>query len=343
VDFFFVLSGFVMHKAYSDQIKNLSDLGSFFLARFARLWPLHIFIMFAFAILYVVKEVATSNSDGLGGNDTMTRFEVLQYATTDMFLLNALRPSIVYFWNFPTWSISAEVFCYLIFAAICLIPSRYRLLAVVGVLFFSWGTVSGLFPVEYGNIIFGAWSSFFIGYLASTAHRDKQAWSFKILSIVEALICFLIAAVVLGMLSRFVIIYLSPVIFGMATYVFAVEGGFISRFLSWRPFVLVGTFSYSIYMIHVLIFALMKYLMKAIQVLTGDSYFNDVIIAGEGSVSVISLGSKYFMDIITFSCLLFIVLVSSLTFRFIENPSRNYLREVLPNKAHQLFRSSGMG
>jgi peptidoglycan/LPS O-acetylase OafA/YrhL len=87
----------------------------------------------------------------------------------------------------------------------------------------------------------------------------------------------------------------------------------------------------------------MKYLMKAIQVLTGDSYFNDVIIAGEGSVSVISLGSKYFMDIITFSCLLFIVLVSSLTFRFIENPSRNYLREVLPNKAHQLFRSSGMG
>jgi peptidoglycan/LPS O-acetylase OafA/YrhL len=40
VDFFFVLSGFVIAYNYGDQVRNLKDVFLFMQRRFARLWPL---------------------------------------------------------------------------------------------------------------------------------------------------------------------------------------------------------------------------------------------------------------------------------------------------------------
>src|SRR6185312_14754220 len=42
VDFFFVLSGFVIAYAYGARLSNGAQIKSFTLRRFLRLWPLHV-------------------------------------------------------------------------------------------------------------------------------------------------------------------------------------------------------------------------------------------------------------------------------------------------------------
>jgi len=41
VDFFFVLSGFVISHAYFQRLDNTNELASFLIKRIGRLWPLH--------------------------------------------------------------------------------------------------------------------------------------------------------------------------------------------------------------------------------------------------------------------------------------------------------------
>ncbi len=45
VDFFFVLSGFVIAHAYLDRLRTGLGLGTFMVRRFARLYPLHLFTL----------------------------------------------------------------------------------------------------------------------------------------------------------------------------------------------------------------------------------------------------------------------------------------------------------
>ena len=51
VDFFFVLSGFVIAHAYADKITDARSALTFALRRFGRLWPLHIFASPGFCCL----------------------------------------------------------------------------------------------------------------------------------------------------------------------------------------------------------------------------------------------------------------------------------------------------
>src|ERR1700731_3903652 len=57
VDFFFVLSGFVITYSYADRLKTLEDLGSFAIRRFGRLWPLHAVVLLAFVAAESAKGV----------------------------------------------------------------------------------------------------------------------------------------------------------------------------------------------------------------------------------------------------------------------------------------------
>ncbi|HEY2889571.1 MAG TPA: acyltransferase family protein [Dongiaceae bacterium] len=47
VDFFFVLSGFVIAHAYADRLHDATDLRAFALRRIGRLWPLHAAVLVA--------------------------------------------------------------------------------------------------------------------------------------------------------------------------------------------------------------------------------------------------------------------------------------------------------
>ena len=57
VDFFFVLSGFVISYSYGDRLKTFDELGEFAIRRFGRLWPLHAVVLLAFVAAESAKAV----------------------------------------------------------------------------------------------------------------------------------------------------------------------------------------------------------------------------------------------------------------------------------------------
>src|SRR6266704_3238416 len=51
VDFFFVLSGFVIAASYGERLKAQFPISKFMFLRLGRLYPLHIFVLFLYLII----------------------------------------------------------------------------------------------------------------------------------------------------------------------------------------------------------------------------------------------------------------------------------------------------
>lgn len=95
VSFFFVLSGFIIAYNYQHKLeKSQTDKRIFWVARFARVYPLHWLTLFAAAILGNYVEAS-------GGMDWLAHF------LTSLTLTNAYIPKADYFFSFnsPSWSL----------------------------------------------------------------------------------------------------------------------------------------------------------------------------------------------------------------------------------------------
>ena len=113
VDFFFILSGFIMSHVYGNRfMKNVraAEFKKFTIARFSRVYPLHlatlvfmIFILFIFAQLGVPK------------NTLLQADNSLYSVFTNLFLLQAMNFNKWFTWVHASWSISTEWWAYMIF------------------------------------------------------------------------------------------------------------------------------------------------------------------------------------------------------------------------------------
>ena len=63
VDFFFVLSGFVIAHAYSERLTHANQFKPFAIRRFFRLWPLHVCVLAAFIALTTSAKDMTEKDD----------------------------------------------------------------------------------------------------------------------------------------------------------------------------------------------------------------------------------------------------------------------------------------
>ena len=63
VNFFFILSGFVISYNYADRIKNLSDLIQFQIKRFYRLYPVHLFVLVLILLIQTIKYLVIQYTD----------------------------------------------------------------------------------------------------------------------------------------------------------------------------------------------------------------------------------------------------------------------------------------
>ena len=70
VDFFFVLSGFVIAHAYADRLKDGVSLKRFMVTRFGRLFPLHAFMLAAFVVFEGLRMALPSVTGGGGRRAT---------------------------------------------------------------------------------------------------------------------------------------------------------------------------------------------------------------------------------------------------------------------------------
>jgi peptidoglycan/LPS O-acetylase OafA/YrhL len=106
VTFFFVLSGFILTHVYSS--RDFPGFRVFIQSRIARIWPVHIFTIFAL-IVFGKPGSITFFGHGLFDQWVQLGFQV--------FLLHSLFPywSYPFSWNAVSWSISTEFFFYLCF------------------------------------------------------------------------------------------------------------------------------------------------------------------------------------------------------------------------------------
>ena len=123
VDFFFVLSGFVITHGYCDQITRVDDAMQFMVRRFIRLWPLHVALL---AVFLMVELAALLLHPWIGdayGRMPFTGSRDGASFVSNLLLLHAIGIHDEVTWNYPSWSISAEFCTYLIFG-LCVATAR---------------------------------------------------------------------------------------------------------------------------------------------------------------------------------------------------------------------------
>jgi peptidoglycan/LPS O-acetylase OafA/YrhL len=127
VDLFFVISGFVIAGQYVGRVGSSGSIGRFLWRRLARIYPLH-----AVTLAFYVG-IALLLYAGLVHVENPQRY-ALSDLTAQVFLLHAIDGQRLTF-NFPSWSLSAEMVCYLLFPLIALIALRRSrwVLALAGI------------------------------------------------------------------------------------------------------------------------------------------------------------------------------------------------------------------
>jgi peptidoglycan/LPS O-acetylase OafA/YrhL len=133
VDFFFALSGFVIHQTYQNRISSIPDYLEYLARRLGRIYPLHIV---TFGITAFIGFAALSLGVHIDHSGRFRASAVLP----NIALLHAWGiegwPSGPLSFNGPSWSISAEFLVYLLFAFFLL---GMRRIPVVG-----WFALAGL-------------------------------------------------------------------------------------------------------------------------------------------------------------------------------------------------------
>jgi len=312
VDFFFVLSGFVIAANYQQRLIEGFGIWRFALLRFGRLYPLHVTVLG----ICILGHLAYSIS-GLG---SLAPFEPpTRSADTiiaNLLLIHSLNVFDFPTWNWPSWSISTEFYTYIVYAlAIGVMKDRiWRVLVPVVLLspLALWILVGDMDTTyDYGFIrcVFGFSAGVLVWNLQRTGWL-RSGTAIELLS-VALIIVFVWAA------GETALSIGAPFVFAVAVLVFAAEAGAVSGVLRKRPFLALGARSYSIYMVH---FVVAWMLVDAAKLLR---------LAGVDLFSGIKLGREPWEGDVAFLVYFALVLfVSAITYRMIEVPGRAWFRRL---------------
>lgn len=254
VSFFFVLSGFIIAYNYQEKLQTgQTSKRRFWVARIARVYPLHWLTLFGAAIAggYVVTS---------GGMDYLKHF------LASLTLTNAYIPRADYFFSFnsPSWSLCCEQLFYFLFPFLVPWAKNYkRLLSLF--LLMAVAVIVGMYLTPEAEIK-GYWyvnpiarfPDFIVGMLLFRVYEYLQKkkityWQGSMMELL-AVACFLFFyfyATEIPKVYRYSCYYWIPV--ACIITCFALQKGILSRILSNRLLVKGGEISYSFYLIHLFI------------------------------------------------------------------------------------------
>ena len=303
VDLFFVLSGFVILASYGDKLRGGFPLGRFMMLRLGRIYPLHFAALAVMSGWLVLNAIATGAA--LDGVAFMRA----------LFLLDGLGPYRPNDFAPVSWSLSVELVLY----ALCALLLRLRtagvvlaglvwLLAAVLMLAGWDGPVLGEM-LQRGLVCFG------LGALVQQLYRRSDfALSAGIATVIEALLLAVIMielSVSGDVLGHRIVLHL---LFAVLVFVMAHDVGLVSRLLHRRPFVFMGLVSFSIYLVHPLVFVGVS-LADRIAARLLDVNFGALAEQG-GPAQLALLGAV----------LIVTLALSYVTYRLIEAPARDWSR-----------------
>lgn len=318
VDLFFVLSGFVMMHAWGARLTGFETAKEFMTRRFWRLWPLHFSMLLMLLALELAKAGATSvialPLDGAPFSDNRSWATLL----SNIAMTQALNLHGTTSWNGAAWSISVEFWTYLVFAAVLLGVKRHRALAFLLV---SAGALA-LLAVHSKNYLFATHDFGFLRalygfFLGAAVHRLVTAERVTLHGGTRIEIAAIIAMagflVLTGMNATS---YFAPLIFAGLILVFSQHAGFASRILESGPVQALGRWSYSIYLVHAVLFYIIG---LALQVGIKVAKL-PLIVTGVGGERLFSTGIFALDAAVIVGMLALSVFLSAFTYRLIEKP-----------------------
>ena len=320
VDFFFVLSGFVISHAYFDRLSHASDVIRFVLRRIGRLWPLHVAVLAALIGLLFIKFAAVALLHANLGDPSAQDGHTIRTVIANLLLIQAFDVQSRLTWNAASWSISTELWAYLLFSATCLLTGKHKMsvfimsgiagIAACVLLLFSPFFLETNTDYAFLRCLYG----FFVGHLC---YRTWQSVQFRSGDLSELVALTIVVLFVLFVGSD-VLSMTAPLIFGFAVLVFAHEKGRISGLLKMRPFVQLGRWSYSIYMVH--------WLLR--DILLGSNKIIETLIERHAIPDYMSLSSPWMMRVLLVGYLVAVVALASATYRLIEQPGRAFFNRI---------------
>jgi len=325
VDFFFVLSGFVIFESYYRRILSGFPVERFMMLRLGRLYPLHLLTLAALMV-YLSIRAYLAPADGTMPPPALIGIVDNPSVVSHLTFLNAMGLQENLSWNLPAWSIGAEFYTYIAFALIILLfrelTASVALVVIFGALMVlllsDHSTINISYDLGFVRCLYGFGIGAFLSLMRPDAgffSRRPRRYATEAEIAAVALVFVFVCTAGSATLS-----FAAPVYFAVIVAVFAEERGRISQWLSRRPLVWLGERSYSIYMLQFLCVVVTMDVLWAIDRLSGTSIH--AALTGRAPTDL------WMGDLATIGIIALIVGVSALTFRFIERPTRVWVRHI---------------
>jgi len=259
VDFFFVLSGFVIALSYARKINSAQTVWDFQKKRFWRLYPLHLVILLVYLLVECAIYWVSLHPEILQLASNPQPFKVNNLGTffSNLFLVQAMNLHKGLSFNGPSWSISVEFYTYLLFALVVWFagPKRWvkacAVMSVLGAL--TLVALDAPLTSYYDYGFFRCIYSFFAGACCFAIYDrykdlDWQVSPLKLSALMGVTVMFV-------MYAKGYLQFALPPLYGMVILGLLFENGSkpINRVLMVAPLRYLGRISYSLYMTHILI------------------------------------------------------------------------------------------
>ncbi len=331
VDLFFILSGFIMMHVYSKTFSitiQKTSFKEFLVARFARIYPLHFFSLLF--LIFFVKLLPHADLQ-------YKNVESISSIPNNFLLLHSFYINKIYTWNIPSWSISAEWWCYLIFPLLALFMNKKRTAAIIVLILLIVGSyysimyllprVNPLYPAapvphninstyDYGFL--RGFAGFALGMIMYAAYQLPSVKKFLQNDLFVMLIMLLLIATLHYAGNDAICV----VLFAMLVPAFAANSGFVHRVCNNRALQYIGNISYSIYLMQIFLQVPFSHGLR----LPGVTGF------GRGKLNIA------FFPGLRYCCLyiIFLILISSLTYYVIEKPCRKFINKLATKSSSRM-------
>ncbi|MDQ6477293.1 acyltransferase [Dyadobacter sp. LHD-138] len=249
VDFFFVLSGFVIAMNYVEKLNSTESFISFIKKRFIRLYPL----LFFTEVLFIVANLIGNQSTLKNATD-LPLFYYLQSGLDTLTFMGSTP--ILGDWmgiNYPAWSISSEMISYVVFGIVLvLLPAKkYWVFALISVACVGFIVFKDEYMLVYDYGFIRGLLCFCMGIFTFALLREK---SFTLTLYEIPYLILLVGAMYATHHYEWNLIRLIfPVLFALGIIIFASSSGIVTKLLSSKPFQYLGRISYSIYLNHAIV------------------------------------------------------------------------------------------
>ena len=313
VDFFFVLSGFVIATSYGDRLAKGFSLVRFMLLRLGRVWPLHIAVLGFYVAIELARWLVPVGD--LANRDAFTGAHSFALLLANVVLVQSwFRDGEG--WSPVSWSISVEVALYLAIALVWRIAgARGWMIALIG------GIAATTILAGFPDLPKAAWQIVrgVAGFgLGVACRRWYQTGPTPRGTLAELACVAGLGAVLAGWVPLAWQLAAADAVFVAAVLVFAAERGRVSQVLHAAPLVMLGTLSYSIYLLHLAVIG------RGIDLLR---------LVGLGRLVAVPNGIQHhiaapapFDSLLGLALLAACVPVAWCTWRWIEVPARNWSR-----------------